>query len=182
MKGTPVPRSLVLIGPMAVGKSTIGAQLARLMGREFLDSDALFEAKHGAIPAAFTAYGEGWFRQVEARIIAAVLARQGAYVLSLGGGAVLDTGTQQLLRQSTVVFLEADADAVRERILRGGNRPLLRSAEGDPVQRWSQVFADRESVYRKLADLTLDVGSGNPEELASEVLTLLENQSGKEVP
>ncbi len=181
MNRLPAHRSIVLIGPMAVGKSTVGAQLARLAGREFLDSDQLFEEKHGPIPAAFSSYGERWFREVEARLIASVLARRDQYVLSLGGGAVLDTGTQQLLGQSTVVFLEADADAVRERIQRGGNRPLLQSADQDPVQRWSQVFADRESVYRRLADLTLDVRDGSPEVLATELMTLLENRPGKEV-
>lgn len=173
--------SIVLIGPMAVGKSTIGAKLARLAGREFLDSDQLFEEKYGPIPAAFDAYGEPWFRQMEARIVATVLARQDQYVLSLGGGAVLDTGTQQLLGQSAVVFLEADAEAVRERILRCANRPLLRSSDQDPMRRWNQLSTAREPVYRRLADLTLDVGEGSPEAIAAKLMTLLENQPGKEV-
>lgn len=174
-------RNIVLIGPMAAGKSTIGAQLARLMGREFIDSDQLFEAKHGPIPEAFNAYGEHWFRQVEARIVATLLADGDGQVVSLGGGAVLDTGTQQLLAQCTVVFLEIDAESVRERIVRAGNRPLLHSAGVDPVQRWSQVLADREFVYRKAADLILDVRSGSADELAATLLTLVETRADKEV-
>lgn len=179
MNGVAVRSSIVLIGPMAVGKSTIGAQLARLMNRTFVDSDQVFEEKHGSIPAAFSSRGEGWFRQVEARIIANILAGPGGMVLSLGGGAVLDTGTQQLLRDATVIFLETDVDAVRERILRSGHRPLLQSPDNDPVRRWSQVFAGRECVYRRLADFSLDVRQGSPEELAVRLLGLLDPEANQ---
>lgn len=160
-------RTIVLIGPMAVGKTTIGTELAALTGRDFADSDQVFEAKSGKISQVFASRGEQWFRQQEARIIAELIGGDKPLVLSVGGGAVLDSGTQQLLAKATVVFLEADLETVRERIIRSLSRPLLNATGVDPLQKWLQLFSDRELVYRKLADLTLDVRHGTPQELAS---------------
>jgi shikimate kinase len=84
-------------------------------------------------------------------------------VISLGGGAVLDSGTQQLLEQCTVVYLECDADTVTERIARNTGRPLL---AGDAVERWKTLFATRRPVYERLADLVFDVRSGSVPDLA----------------
>jgi shikimate kinase len=84
-------------------------------------------------------------------------------VISLGGGAVLDSGTQQLLEQCTVVYLECDADTVADRIARNTGRPLL---AGDAMERWKALFATRRPVYERLADLVFDVRSGSVPDLA----------------
>ncbi len=172
-------RPIVMIGPMAVGKSVIGAELARTLGLDFVDTDQQIIARHGAIPRIFAARGEHHFRQLEARAVAEVLDSPKArtVVLSLGGGAVLDTGTQQLLARATVVFLRATVDTVKERIVRNTNRPLLAA---DPVAAWSRLAAARGPVYARLADVTVDVGKSSVPELVAQLIALLAAESRKE--
>lgn len=157
-------RPIVLIGPMAVGKSAIGQQLAQQLGAPFVDTDAVIVAGHGPIAEIFAGRGERVFRDIEARTVAAAIeAAEGtATVISLGGGAVLDSGTQQLIRDCTVVYLECDADTVAARIARNSGRPLL---AGDAMGRWTEMFATRRPVYERLADITLDVRHGSIPEL-----------------
>lgn len=169
-------RPIVLVGPMAVGKSVIGSELARVLGLAFIDSDHKVVAKHGPIPALFASRGEHHFRRLEAKAIADVLDQPlvEPVVLSLGGGAVLDTGTQQLLRRATVVYLEATIDTVRERILRNTGRPLLAS---DPVETWLNLAARRSPSYERVADIRFDVsGAGIPELVVRLIHVLLADQ------
>lgn len=172
-------RPIAMIGPMAVGKSVIGAELARTLGLDFVDTDQRIVAKNGAIARIFTARGEHHFRQLEARAVADVLdsPKSKVVVLSLGGGAVLDTGTQQLLARATVVYLRATVDTVRERIVRNTGRPLL---SADPVATWSRLTEARGPVYSRLADVTIDVGKSNVPELVAQLITLLDAESRKE--
>jgi shikimate kinase len=157
-------RPVVLIGPMAVGKSAIGHQLAQQLGVPFVDTDAVIVASHGSIADIFAGRGEHAFREIEARTVADVVeAADGTTtVISLGGGAVLDSGTQQLIARCTVVYLECDADTVASRIARNSGRPLL---AGDAMGRWTAMFATRKPVYERLADITLDVRHGSVSEL-----------------
>ncbi|MDQ0673029.1 shikimate kinase [Pseudarthrobacter siccitolerans] len=157
-------RPVVLIGPMAVGKSAIGHQLAQQLGAPFVDTDAVIVAAHGSIADIFAGRGEHAFREIEARTVADVVeAAEGTTtVISLGGGAVLDSGTQQLIGRCTVVYLECDADTVAGRIARNSVRPLL---AGDAMGRWKAMFATRKPVYERLADITLDVRHGSVSEL-----------------
>lgn len=157
-------RPVVLIGPMAVGKSAIGHQLAQQLGVPFVDTDAVIVAANGSIADIFAGRGEHAFREIEARTVADVVeAADGTTtVISLGGGAVLDSGTQQLIGRCTVVYLECDADTVASRIARNSGRPLL---AGDAMGRWTAMFATRKPVYERLADITLDVRHGSVSEL-----------------
>lgn len=172
-------RPIVMVGPMAVGKSVIGAELARVLRIGFIDSDHKIVAKHGPVTRIFAARGEHHFRQLEARVIAEVLdsPKTKPVVLSLGGGAVLDSGTQQLLARATVVFLSADLDTVRERIIRNTGRPLLAA---DPVATWQRLAAARGPVYERLADITLDVSNSNVPQLVERLIHLLAAESRKE--
>ena len=149
---------------MAVGKSAIGHQLAQQLGVPFVDTDAVIVAAHGSIADIFAGRGEHAFREIEARTVADVVeAAEGTTtVVSLGGGAVLDSGTQQLIGRCTVVYLECDADTVAGRIARNSGRPLL---AGDAMGRWTAMFATRKPVYERLADITLDVCHGSVSEL-----------------
>jgi shikimate kinase len=149
---------------MAVGKSAIGHQLAQQLHAHFVDTDAVIVAAHGTIADIFAGRGEHAFREIEARTVADVVeAAEGtATVISLGGGAVLDSGTQQLISRCTVVYLEGDADTVAGRIARNSGRPLL---AGDAMGRWTAMFATRKPVYERLADITLDVRHGSVTEL-----------------
>ncbi|TLM86712.1 shikimate kinase [Pseudarthrobacter sp. NamE2] len=149
---------------MAVGKSAIGQQLAQQLGVPFVDTDAVIVEAHGSIADIFASRGERAFREIEARTVAgAVEAAEGTEtVISLGGGAVLDSGTQQLVSRCTVVYLECDAGTVAGRITRNTGRPLL---AGDAVGRWTAMFAARKPVYERLAHITLDVRHGSVAEL-----------------
>nr|WP_314325276.1 shikimate kinase [Paenarthrobacter ilicis] len=161
-------RPVVLVGPMAVGKSAIGQQLAQQLGVAFVDTDAVVVAAHGSIADIFACRGEHAFREIEARAVAKSVesARTHPAVISLGGGAVLDSGTQQLLGECTVVYLECDAGTVAERIARNTARPLLR---GDAMQRWETLFATRRPVYERLADIVVDVRAGTITEIGLRV-------------
>ena len=157
-------RPVVLVGPMAVGKSAIGQQLAQQLGVPFVDTDAVVVAAHGSIADIFAGRGEHAFRELEARAVATAIetAKEQPSVISLGGGAVLDSGTQQLLGECTVVYLECDASTVADRIARNTGRPLL---QGDAMSRWEALFATRRPVYERLADIVLDVRSGSVAEI-----------------
>lgn len=161
---TPGHRPVVLIGPMAVGKSALGHQLAQQLGAPFVDTDAVIVENHGSIADIFAGRGEHAFREIEARTVAHIVeaAAGTGTVISLGGGSVLDSGTQQLLQACTVVYLECDADTVAARIARNSGRPLL---AGDGISRWKDLFATRKPVYERLADIVLDVRRGSVAEL-----------------
>ena len=162
--GVPGNRPIVLIGPMAVGKSAIGHELAKRLNVPCVDTDGLIVEAHGSIPSIFAGRGEHAFREIEARTVASAVehAEVTPSVISLGGGAVLDSGTQQILSRCTVVYLECDAETVASRIARNSGRPLL---AGDAMARWSALFATRKPVYERLADLVLDVRHGSITEL-----------------
>lgn len=149
---------------MAVGKSAIGQQLAQQLGAPFVDTDAVIVEDHGSIADIFAGRGERVFREIEARTVARVVeeAAGTATVISLGGGSVLDSGTQQLLDRCTVVYLECDAETVAARIARNSGRPLL---AGDGIRRWKTLFATRQPVYERLADIVVDVRQGTVPEL-----------------
>ena len=149
---------------MAVGKSAIGQQLAQQLGAPFVDTDAVIVENHGSIADIFAGRGERVFREIEARTVARVVeeAAGTATVISLGGGSVLDSGTQQLLDRCTVVYLECDAETVAARIARNSGRPLL---AGDGIRRWKTLFATRKPVYERLADIVVDVRQGTVPEL-----------------
>jgi shikimate kinase len=164
---------------MAVGKSAIGHRLAQQTGARFVDTDIEVVAQHGSISSIFAGRGETVFRELEARAVAQAVedAAAGATVISLGGGAVLDSGTQQLLAGCTVVYLECDADTVSERIARNSGRPLL---AGDAMERWRALFATRKPVYERLADVVLDVRSGSVPELAARLEDALEKHAAEQ--
>lgn len=163
-RALPGNRPIVLIGPMAVGKSAIGHELAKRLEVPCVDTDGLIVEAHGSIPSIFAGRGEHAFREIEARTVASAVehAEVTPAVISLGGGAVLDSGTQQILERCTVVYLECDEETVAARIARNSGRPLL---AGDAMARWSILFAARKPVYERLADLVLDVRHGSVTEL-----------------
>jgi shikimate kinase len=162
---------------MAVGKSAIGHQLAQQLGAPFVDTDAVIVESHGSIADIFAGRGEHAFREIEARTVARVVeeAAGTSTVISLGGGSVLDSGTQQLLERCIVVYLECDADTVAARIARNSGRPLL---AGDGIRRWKALFATRKPVYERLADIVLDVRRGSVPELGRRLEAVLRAYPG----
>lgn len=157
------PAPVVLIGPMAAGKTSVGRSLARLLARDFIDTDKEIVRLHGPIPAIFAEHGERHFRQLEAEAVAASL-RAGA-VVALGGGAVLHEGTRALLQGATVVLVTVTPEAVAARI-DNDRRPLL--AEGG-LDAWLRISSERESVYRALADAEADTSTRPMRRVAEEL-------------
>ncbi|MBO0979065.1 shikimate kinase [Microbacterium sp. SD291] len=160
------PLTLVLVGPMAAGKTSVGRRVARRLGVGFIDTDRRVAAEHGPIPEIFAEHGEEHFRALERAAVAAALQEGG--VVSLGGGAVTDAGTRALLRAHPVVFLTVTDEAVAERIT-GGGRPLL---EGDdPLERWKRIFEERRGWYDEVADVTFDTSRRPMQRIADDIAT-----------
>ena len=154
-------RPIVLIGPMAAGKTYIGTHLARFYGYEFLDADQLIVERYGEVSEIFEIFGETHFRELERKTIEEVLTSP-VYrntVFSLGGGAPMTDSVAELLKDECVVYILVDADTVTPRITGSKTRPLL---QPNPVERWTEIFERRRSRYEELAHFTLDARGGRP--------------------
>jgi shikimate kinase len=147
-------RSVVLVGMMGAGKSTIGRRLAARLGLRFLDADVEIEVAHAGmtIPEIFATHGEPYFRDGEARVIARLL-DGGPAVIATGGGAFMRDDTRNRIREKAIsLWLKADIDVIMKRVRRRADRPLLQTE--DPVATVSRLLEAREPVYRT-ADLTI---------------------------
>lgn len=164
------PRA-VLIGPPGAGKSTIGALLARRWGVSFYDTDQAIEQEQGrTISDIFVEDGEATFRALErAEVIRALAATTG--VVALGGGAVMDPGTQRALAGHAVVFLDVGIADAAGRVGFDSSRPLLAV---NPRATWSRMMQARRPTYEGLAAVIVDTAGRTPEQVADEVATQLE--------
>ncbi|WP_309103119.1 shikimate kinase [Microbacterium sp.] len=157
--------TLVLVGPMAAGKTSIGRRVARRLGVALIDTDKRITAEHGQISEVFAVQGEAYFRDLERAAVAEALEAGG--VISLGGGAVTDAGTRALLQAYPVVYLAVSEEAVADRI-RGSKRPLL--AGDDPLERWKRIFAERRDWYEEVATVTFDTSRRPMQRIADEIV------------
>jgi len=164
-------RSIVLIGMMGAGKSSIGRRLAARLGIPFVDADAEIEKAAGmSIPEIFAAHGEPYFRAGEARVIARLL-DGGPQVLATGGGAFMNPETRAAIRAKGVsVWLRATLDVLSRRIKRRNDRPLLRNA--DPVETLRRLIAERYPIYAE-ADLTIESREVPHEAIVDEIVAAL---------
>jgi shikimate kinase len=146
-------RSIVLVGMMGAGKSTIGRRLGARLRLPFLDADIEIEAAACmSIPEIFETRGEPYFRDGEARVIARLL-DSGPAVIATGGGAFMREETRNRIREKAVsLWLKADVDTIMKRVKRRADRPLLRTE--DPAATVSRLSEAREPVYQG-ADLTI---------------------------
>lgn len=146
-------RSIVLVGMMGAGKSTIGRRLSTRLGLPFLDADVEIEAAAGmSIPDIFESRGEADFRDGEARVIARLLDSWPA-VIATGGGAVMRQETRDRIRDKAVsIWLKVDPDIIMRRVKRRSDRPLLQTA--DPEATVERLIREREPVYGQ-ADVTV---------------------------
>lgn len=146
-------RSVVLVGMMGAGKSTIGRRLAARLQLPFVDADHEIETAAGmSIPDIFAAHGEPYFRDGEARVIARLL-DNGPSVLATGGGAFLRQETRERIAGRGVsIWLRADADVVLRRVKRRADRPLLQTA--DPAATIERLIAERTPFYQQ-ADIEI---------------------------
>lgn len=160
--------NVILVGPMGAGKTTIGRIVARELKRPFHDSDREVEARTGvAIPLIFDVEGEAGFRNREVKAIDE-LTSLGRIVLATGGGAVLRQENRTRLRErGFVVYLRAPLEHLIARTRRDRNRPLLR--EQDPARTLARIVAEREPLYREVADLIVDTGNRTVKTVARDI-------------
>ncbi|MGV3635591.1 MAG: shikimate kinase [Pseudorhodoplanes sp.] len=164
-------RSLVLVGMMGAGKSSVGRKLAMRLALPFVDADSEIEAAAGmTIPEIFEIRGEPEFRSGEARVIARLL-DSGPQVLATGGGAYMNPETRKQIGQKGVsIWLKADFDVLMRRIKRRTDRPLLRTA--DPESTLKRLIDERYPVYAQ-ADVTIASRDVSHEVIVDEVIEAL---------
>jgi len=143
-------RSIVLVGIMGCGKSTVGKRLAQRLGLEFVDADTEIErAANMSVAEIFAEHGEPYFRSGEERVIARLL-REGPQVLATGGGAFMSAATRSEIEERGLsIWLKVDIDTVMARVRRRSTRPLLQNP--DPEATMRKLMAVRDPVYAKAA-------------------------------
>jgi shikimate kinase len=158
-------RSIVLVGMMGAGKSSIGRRLAGRLGLTFADADTEIETAAGmTIPEIFEKHGEPYFRAGEARVIARLL-DHGPQVLATGGGAIMDQHTRDLIHIKGVsIWLKADLDVLAKRTKRRGDRPL--------VDKMKDLMPLREPIYA-LSDIVVQSRDEPHETIVDEIVAVL---------
>jgi len=144
-------QNVILVGLMAVGKSTVGRLLAQHLGYAFYDTDHLIEERAGADVAwIFDVEGEAGFRERETQVIDELTQLEGV-VIATGGGAVLEACNRKMLSaRGCVVHLDSPLDRLLERTQKDKKRPLLQ--KGDPAETLSRLKVEREPLYAEVAD------------------------------
>ncbi|HHA18819.1 MAG TPA: shikimate kinase AroK, partial [Methylophaga sp.] len=160
-------------GPMGAGKSTVGRQLAKTLGRDFYDSDKEIEKRTGvSISWIFEMEGEAGFRAREQKVIAELTDLKNV-VLATGGGAVLAEENRRVLRsRGHVVYLSASVEQLMRRTSKDKSRPLLQTE--DPKQQIAELLAQRDQLYRDVADIELRTGEQSIQHVVSGLVKKLE--------
>jgi len=172
------PRSVVLVGMMGSGKSSIGRRLALRLGVSFVDADTEIEQAAGmTIPDIFSVRGESEFRAGEARVILRLL-EGGPQVLSTGGGAFMNANTRAAIAAKGVsVWLNAQFEVLMKRIRRRHDRPLLKTE--DPAATLRKLMAERYPIYA-LADLTVESRDVSHDRIVDEIVSALARRLERE--
>jgi shikimate kinase len=165
-------RSIVLIGMMGAGKSSVGRALARRLVLPRFDTDELLASEHGMpVAQVFTKFGEERFRDAETAILRDIDPARRAVVVT-GGGIVLRPENPPLLRRlGAVVWLKAAEERLFERVSRRNSRPLLQTA--DPRQTLRALLAQREPLYAAAADLVIDTSSELQDQVTTKIIESL---------
>lgn len=167
----PPQKSIVLVGLMGAGKTSIGDRMAKALGIPFVDADSEVELAAGcSIEEIFERIGEEAFRDGERRVIKRLL-EDSPKVLATGGGAFMDPDTRDVIAELGIsIWLRADLDLLVERTSRRDNRPLLKT--GDPREILENLIAERHPVYEK-ADIIVDVTDEAPMNTTNRVIAAL---------
>ncbi|HUL42452.1 MAG TPA: shikimate kinase [Burkholderiales bacterium] len=160
--------NIFLVGLMGAGKTTVGKLLAKHFNKSFFDTDHEIERRTGVnIPLIFEIEGEAGFRAREQAILRE-LAKRNNIVLATGGGIVLSKTNRDILAKSgTVIYLRAVAADLLQRTRYDKNRPLLQTA--DPLARLTQLYKERDPLYREVAHLVIDTSKQSVRVLAREI-------------
>lgn len=171
-------RTLVLVGLMGAGKTSVGRKVAQALQLPFADSDHEIESvSRMTVPELFEAYGEVEFRALEQRVVTRLIA-DGPAVIATGGGAFMNADTRAAIRANGIsIWLKADLDTLMERVARRQNRPLLKTPDPRAVMR--KLMDDRYPVYAQ-ADLTVTSRDARHTIIAGEIIEAVDaklNQS-----
>ena len=168
-------KTIVLVGLMGAGKTRVGIELSRLLGRPFIDSDR--EIEHAAgMPIAdiFDIYGETEFRKGEEKVMLRLLS-EGGSVLASGGGAFIQPGIRAaILDKAVSIWLKADLETLLERTSRSDHRPLLQG--GDPAAKLKALMQARDPIYAQ-ADITVVTDDQSPRDMAKKIAGELEKRN-----
>jgi shikimate kinase len=167
-------KSIVLIGFMGTGKSSVGKILERQTGLDRFETDEMISSKLSMpIPEIFSKCGEEKFREAETEALQSLTGKQSAIIVT-GGGIVTKAANIDLLRElGTVVWLDGDYETLRARIDRLADRPLLQTA--DPPASLSELLEARNPLYRNAADIRVDISQKAPVEIAELILKNIQN-------
>lgn len=171
-------RSLVLVGLMGAGKSTVGRRLAQTLKLPFRDADHEIEAAAGmTIPDIFSIHGEEYFRDGERRVIARLL-QEGPMVLATGGGAFMNEETRQAIAEHGIsIWLKADLDILMRRVRKRATRPLLQNP--DPEGTMRRLMEVRYPIYA-MADITVDSHEAPHDRVVADIVKALNDWFDKE--
>ena len=172
-------RTVVMVGMMGAGKSSVGRRLAARLGLPFVDADTEIEqAANATISEIFERHGEAYFRDGERRVIRRLLDGQ-PKVLATGGGAFMLSETRDAIRENGVsIWLKADRDLILSRVRRRSNRPLLKT--GDPETVIDRLIAERQPVYAE-ADIHIQSRDVAHDVVIDDILAALAEHLGREV-
>lgn len=165
-------KSVVLVGMMGAGKTSVGRRLAGILGMPFRDADAEIETAAGcSINEIFERFGEPAFRAGERKVIARLL-NEPPHILATGGGAFMDRETRARIRESAIsVWLKANVDLLLERVKRKDNRPLLRNTDSRAAL--VRLMGEREPVYAQ-ADIVVESDDGPHDTVVKRIISALQ--------
>lgn len=158
--------SVVLIGPMGVGKTTIGKKLAKQLNRVFIDTDKQIVKDHGSISKIFDKLGEKYFRELESEYLVRALS-YGA-VVATGGGVVTQAKNRKVLENEFVIYLSSNGKHIASRLL-AGKRPMLKNGMAD----WKRIYEERKPLYEQVSNNRVETSSKALGEIVSEIVELV---------
>jgi shikimate kinase len=161
--------SVVLIGPMGVGKTTIGKKLGKALGLAFIDTDKEIVRDHGSINKIFDKFGEQHFRNLESEYLVRALISGG--VVATGGGVVTQDKNRRLLEEAFVIYLSSNGKHMAARLL-AGKRPLLKNGIDD----WKRIYEERKPLYKQLASFEIETSSKSLAAIVSEIVEVVKSR------
>ena len=170
--------SIVLIGMMGAGKSSVGSCLQQRTGLALLDTDEIVASKFGmSIPQIFAKYGEKKFREAETKALGELAMAKQTIIVTGGGTVLREENVEILRRMGVIVWLDGNEDTLFARASQERNRPLLQTK--NPRKAFSQIFDARRSLYMDIADVRIDTSVLTEEEVAVAILAKLKRMNPK---
>ena len=170
--------SIVLIGMMGAGKSSVGSCLQQRTGLALLDTDEIVASKFGmSIPQIFAKYGEKKFREAETKALGELAMAKQTIIVTGGGTVLREENVEILRRMGVIMWLDGNEDTLFARASQERNRPLLQTK--NPRKAFSQIFDARRSLYMDIADVRIDTSVLTEEEVAVAILAKLKRMNPK---